>query len=206
MEFLKEILGDELYAKVETAVNAYNSDEANKEKPLKLANLSSGEYVGTGKYEALNTQLTGKNTELEEANKLIAELKKAGKSDEELQTKIQTYETSIAGLQEKLAEEKLNSAVKIALLSENVTDVDYVAYKLQEKLKATDEKLELDGNDNIKGWESKISELKTQLPTMFGSSSRKIDEKKLPDDDVDHETEPKSLAEALQMQYESNGE
>ena len=41
MEFLKEILGEELYKQFEEKVNAYNGNEANKDKQIKLANLSS---------------------------------------------------------------------------------------------------------------------------------------------------------------------
>ena len=76
MEFLKEILGDALYAQVEQAMNAYNGNEANRDKQVKLANLSTGEYVGKGKYDALQAQLDGKDTELTTANNLIAELKR----------------------------------------------------------------------------------------------------------------------------------
>ena len=72
MEFLREILGEELFKQFETAVNAWNGNEANKEKLVKLANLSSGEYVGKGKYDALNEQLTGKQSELDKANGLIS--------------------------------------------------------------------------------------------------------------------------------------
>lgn len=88
MEFLKEILGDALYAQFEQALNAYNGSEANKDKQVKLANLSSGEYVGKGKYDALQAQLDGKDTELTTANNLIAELKKGTKDNEGLQGKI----------------------------------------------------------------------------------------------------------------------
>ena len=42
MEFLKEILGEELYKQFEQAVNAYNGNEANKDKQIKLANLTEG--------------------------------------------------------------------------------------------------------------------------------------------------------------------
>lgn len=31
MDFLKSILGDDLYSQVESKINAYNSDEANKD-------------------------------------------------------------------------------------------------------------------------------------------------------------------------------
>lgn len=41
MDFLKTILGDDLYSQVESKVNAYNSDEANKGKQIKIANLTS---------------------------------------------------------------------------------------------------------------------------------------------------------------------
>ena len=44
MEFLKEILGEELFKQIENAINAYNGSEANKGKEIKIANLNSGEY------------------------------------------------------------------------------------------------------------------------------------------------------------------
>ena len=92
MEFLKEILGEELFKQFETAVNAYNGSEANKDKQVKLANLGGGEYVGKGKYDALQAQLDGKAAELDTANGLIAELKKGTKGNEELQGKITGYQ------------------------------------------------------------------------------------------------------------------
>jgi hypothetical protein len=39
-----------------------------------------------------------------------------------------------------------------------------------ESLKEKGESLELDENDNIKGWNDKLSGLKTQLPTQFEST------------------------------------
>lgn len=167
MEFLKEILGEALFNQVKTAVDTHNGNEANKEKQLKLANLGSGEYVGKGKYDALQEQLTGKQSELDKANGLIAEMKKATKGNEDLQGKITAYEGQVADLQEQLAETKLKSAVKVALLSAKAADVDYLTYKLQESLKEKGEKLELDENDNIKGWDTRLNGLKTQFPNMF---------------------------------------
>ena len=60
MEFLKQILGEELYAKVAEKVNAFNGNEANKDKQIKIANLGTGEYIGKGKYDALQALLDGK--------------------------------------------------------------------------------------------------------------------------------------------------
>lgn len=180
MEFLKAILGDELYSQFVEKVNAYNGDEANKDKQIKLANLAAGEYVGKGKYDSLQAQLDGKTNELTTANDLIAELKKGTKGDEQLQDKITTYEGRVQHLQEQLRETKIKSAIKVALLSEKALDVDYLTFKLESKLKDENKTLELDDNDNIKGWNDMLSGLKTQFPTQFESStSKKVEEHKL---------------------------
>ena len=57
MEFLKEVLGEELFNKVASKINEFNGDEANKEKKIKLANLETGEYVGKNKYSSLISNL-----------------------------------------------------------------------------------------------------------------------------------------------------
>lgn len=56
MDFLKSILGDDLYSQVESKINAYNSDEANKDKQIKIANLTSGEYISKNKFTDLETE------------------------------------------------------------------------------------------------------------------------------------------------------
>ena len=181
MEFLKEILGEELYKQVETALNAYNGNEANKDKQVKLANLGGGEYVGKGKYDALQALLDGKTAELDTANGLIADLKKGTKGNEELQGKITNYEGQIQQLQEQLQETKIKSAIKVALLSEKALDVDYLSFKLESKMKEDGKKLELDDADNIKGWKDLISELKTQFPNQFeNEGNRKFLDGSLP--------------------------
>lgn len=171
MDFLKEILGETLFEQVFKAINEYNGNEANKDKQVKIANLANGEYVGKGKYEALQEELNSKGTELSNANNLIAELKKTGKNDKEMQSKINDYEATVENLQKQLAETKLKSAVKVALMSEKAMDVDYLTYKLNEKMKEKGERLELDENENIKGWENTVSALKTQFPNMFENAS-----------------------------------
>lgn len=50
MEFLKSVLGEELFGQVAAAVNAYNEKPENKESQVKLANLSGGQYVDKEKY------------------------------------------------------------------------------------------------------------------------------------------------------------
>lgn len=180
MEFLKTILGEELFNQFKEKIDAFNGDEANKDKQIKLGNLASGEYVGRGKYDALQETLNGKDTEITNANNLIAELKKAAKGNEDVQNKISTYEQENIKLQEQLQEVKVKSAIKVALLSEKALDVDYLTFKLNEKLKEKGSAIELDENENIKGWNEMLSDLKVQFPTQFETSlQKKIEENKL---------------------------
>ncbi len=209
MEFLKEILGEALFAQLEEKINAYNGNDANKDRQIEIGNLGSGEYVGKGEYDALQALLDGKETELKTANGLIEDLKKGTKGDEGLQKKITGYETEVADLQKQLQETKLKSAIKVALLSEKAVDVDYLTFKLNEKMNEKGETMELDENGNIKGWDALKDGLKVQFPNMFESASggkRKVlGDNRLPDNEGDRDkADPKSLAEALQQRFEKN--
>lgn len=171
MEFLKEILGDDLFKQIEEKINAHNGNEANKDKQIKIGNLGSGEYVGKGKHdseiEKLNVLLSGKDTELQTANNLIADLQKATKGNEEMQGKFTEYQNQVTQLQTQLAETKIKAALKVALLSEKAVDIDYLTFKVNEKLKSEGKTMELDENENIKGWDDILSGLKTQFPAQF---------------------------------------
>lgn len=178
---LEELLGAELYAQVQAKLDEVNANEPDKQKHVKFADLSTGEYVGKGKHDALQAKYDGQTQELVAAQELIAELKKGSKGNEQLQAKITEYEGQMQQLQEQLHETKLNAAIKVALLSEKAVDVDYLTFKLNEKLKEKGESLELDDNESIKGWEDKLAGLKTQFPSMFEAGQKKIIEpNKLP--------------------------
>lgn len=130
------------------------------------------------RYGKLKTEHDGKLAELNEANGLIAELKKSNKGNEGLQAKITEYEGQVAQLQAELEQTKLESAIKVELLAAKATDVDYMTYRLREK-----GELALDESGKIKGWDDKLAGLKTQFPAFFeGSGSKKYEEYKLPNE------------------------
>lgn len=187
MEFLKEILGEELYNQFLARINAYNGDEKNKEKLIKLVNLTDGNYVSKDKYTSLETDLSGKTSELEKANGLIEELKKTTGKDEESQQKITDYETEITKLKRENEDLKKENALKFALLSAGAVDVDYLVFKAKEK-----GEIKLGDDGKIKGEDDLISGLKTQHPAMFEASNnqqqngnRKVLENNLPGGDKD---------------------
>lgn len=122
------------------------------------------------RYPKMKANYEGSQRQLDEANKLIEDMKKSTKGQEDLQGKITTYEGQVQQLQAELAQTKIDAAIRVGLLSEKVKDVDYVAFKLNEKLRADGETLMLDDNGNIKGWQDKVAGLKTQFPNQFESS------------------------------------
>lgn len=125
----------------------------------------------------------------------------------DLNGKVTAYEQQVAALQADLAAERAANAVKIGLIEAKAVDVDYLSYKLTEKLKADGKTAELDESGKIKDWDSLLEGLQKQFPTQFeGGSTKKIEKRKLPDGDPDAQAEPASLADALHDFYESDSD
>ena len=121
MEFLKEILGEDLYEQVKTKVSSYN-EKADKDKRISIANVNGDEYVTKAKYSQLENDLENTKISLNTANTTIADLKKNNGDNADLQTKIANYESEKANLEKahKETTEKLikESAIKDALYNE----------------------------------------------------------------------------------------
>lgn len=187
---LEELLKDapEILKAVNDAIAKVNEGETDKLKHVRFADLSEGGYVSKDKYTSIETDLSGKTSELEKANGLIEELKKSTGKDAALQQKITDYETEIATLKAENTELKTENALKFALVAAGAVDVDYLVFKAKEK-----GEIKLDDNGKIKGEDDLISGLKTQLPSMFGTSgsnqqqnnnsNRKVLENNLPGGD-----------------------
>ncbi len=180
---LEELLGDELYKQVQEKIDAANEGQEDKLKHIRYADLSEGGYVSKDKYTSLETDLTGKTSELEKANGLIEEMKKSAGQDASLQQKIKEYETTIASLQKENETLKLENALKFALSEAGAIDVDYLIYKAKEK-----GEIKLNEEGKIEGINDLLSGLKTQLPNMFvgqqeSNNGRKVLENNLPNGD-----------------------
>ena len=207
MEFLKDIYGDKAltYEDLVQAINAHNGNEANKENQIKLGNLGTGKYVDKGKHDNLQALLSGKENDLTAANQLIEQLKKGTKDSEALQNKVTEYEQALAASQQREQELKVKYALEVSLLAEGYSkeNAELLILAIERDAKAKGETIELDGNDNVKGWEDKLAGLKTKYPAMQPSTlKKKVEPNRLPDGDGGGETEPQSLEDALRLQYE----
>ena len=88
MEFLKDILGEDLYKQVSDTVNAYNGKPENKEKQVKIADLGSGQYVDKGKYDTAVAEKENLAGQIKTLNTTIGDLKKNNADNETLQNTI----------------------------------------------------------------------------------------------------------------------
>ena len=131
------------------------------------------------RYGKLKAENESKISELQEAQNLIAELKKGNKANEDLQNKIKDYESKVFDLQEQLQQTKINSAIDRALIEAKVQDVDYLKFKLREK---HPDGFKLNENEQLDGIGEMIDSLKVQFPNQFlGGGVKKIEENKLPE-------------------------
>ena len=123
------------------------------------------------RYPKMKTERDAAVQERDASKATIAELQKAAKGQADLQAIIDKSAEAYKQLEAKLQQERVDAAIKVGLLSEKAVDVDYLAFKLNEKLRSDGETLALDENGNIKGWKDKLEGLKTQFPNQFEAAS-----------------------------------
>ncbi len=167
MEFLKEILGDDLFEQVKTKVSSYNAT-ADKDKKVSIVNVNNGEFVAKAKYDQLQTDLNNTKTSLNTANTTIADLKKNNGDNADLQQKIANYESEKATLEAKHKEttEKLikESAIKDALYNEKAKHPELLISKFDLSKILLDEK----GEKVVSGIEDQMKTNKETYKDLFG--------------------------------------
>ena len=189
MEFLKTIFGDKAltFDEMVQAINAHNGDEANEDNQIKVGNLGGGDYVGKGKHdsevEQLKALLSGKDTDIQSLTETLESLKKSKGDAEAIKKQLDDALKLLDDSKAREADMRLKYAVRDALRTAKAVDVDYLAFKISEKLSGEGKSLELDENEHIKGWDDLLSGLKTQFPTQFekaGGAGVVIDANPLP--------------------------
>jgi len=163
MEFLKDVLGDDLYGQV--AEKLSNSD-------VKLANLADGGYVNKDKFLAAENTANELQAQIAERDKQLATLQKSTGDADALKAKIAELqaanETAVTEYQEKLSKSQLEAAKKLAIA--NARPVDETAAKAIEKL-IDDEQIRA-GKDGYEGITEQITALQKKSAYFFETSAK----------------------------------
>lgn len=167
MEFLKEILGEDLFNQVKTKVSSYN-EKADKDKRVSIANVNGDEYVTKAKYSQLETDLNNTKTSLSTAQTTIEDLKKSNGDNADLQQKVSNYETTIANLEATGKAEKAKLlkeiAIKDALYAEKAKHPELLISKFDLSKIILDEK----GENVVSGIEEQMKSNKETYKDLFG--------------------------------------
>jgi hypothetical protein len=149
MEFLKEYLGEELYAQV--AAKLGDNDK------VKLANLATGDYVGRDKFTAADTAKAQLEAKLQEQASQLEQLQQSAASTETLQAemaKLQAANDAIKTEYEgKLASTKLGYLLENRLVKEGAVNTKAVMALLDSS------KLALEG-DKLTGLDEQLGTIR----------------------------------------------
>lgn len=156
------------------------------------------------RYEKAKKEIEQVKSDLTSANKLVDDLKKSNVDVEALQKKVTEYEDSVKKLETERAQERKSYAIKEALTKTGATDMEYLMFKLGD--------VEVEKDGTIKDLDNKIKSLKEAHPTFFpapnpepgkdqNKGGYKPIDSKLPKGADPGPSEPKSLAEAIKLQY-----
>ena len=161
LEVLKDHLSEETYSTVA---------EELKDKDIKLADLSSGEYVSKGKYEALETQLNNTQTLLTDTTaKLETAIQSAGDNaalKQELENLKNTNQTEVANITAKYESKLKNAAVMAELTKAGANDpTDILPHLNMEAITMTD--------NGIVGLTEQLEPIKTNKPYLFKGEVKK---------------------------------
>lgn len=149
MEFLRDILGEELYQKVEEKLTGNDK--------IKLVNLADGGYVSKEKFKAEQGKMASLNEQLSERSLQLESLKESSGDNESLRKQIEKLQQENTENMKKL---QVKHAVEIALKGANVRATKAVMPYLDL------ENAELDG-DKVVGLDEQIAKLKQDGDSKF---------------------------------------
>lgn len=155
IEVLKDHLSEETYSAVA---------EELKDKDIKLADLSSGEYVSKGKYDALETQFNNTQTLLTDtSSKLETALKNEGDNEalkQEIEKIKNTNQTEVANITAQYEAKLKNAAVMAELTKAGANDPkDIMPHLNMEAITVND--------NGIVGLTDQLEPIKTAKPYLF---------------------------------------
>lgn len=154
MEFLKEILGEELYNQV--------ADKLKDNKEVKLANLATGDYVSKAKYES---DMQAKDTRIQELTDSVKNFD--GVDVKKLQEDVESWKNKY---NQDMEAAKVNNAIQLAI-AKSGTLSEKALMGLLDK-----EKIKLDKDGNLMGLDDQLATIKKEQSFLFkAAESNKLE-------------------------------
>ncbi|NLI05374.1 MAG: scaffolding protein [Actinomycetaceae bacterium] len=153
MEFLKEILGDDIYNQVAEKLK----DNAN----IKLANIANGSYIPKDKFDSVNNDVKTYKAQLTELQTQLEAVKASAAGNQQLQAEIQKLQTQLTEKDAEMKQQAFNIAVKDSIRGYKVHDPDVIMPLLDMKTIAQGE------NGSIVGLKEQLEAMKTARPYLF---------------------------------------
>lgn len=165
MEWLKKLLGEDLYNKVIEALKGKGKDG----KDLELLQ-NDGSYIPKAKFDEKLEEVKTLKGQLDERDKQLKDLAEKAKGNEELTKKIadlqEENKNAVKALEDKLKQQTFEFAVESAINGVKGKDVNPRAIKALLKM----ENLKIDGEKLI-GFEEQITELKKSDAYLFDAGA-----------------------------------
>ena len=152
MEWLKKILSNAVYGEDGKLDVEKTLEKVSKEAPKHI--------IPKNEYDA-------KVTELNTANDTIRDLKESTNGDEELQGKIETYETEIQNLKKANEDMQKSYRLKEVISNAGCTDADYLIYK-----HGGLEKFTFDKDGKPVGVDEIVKSYKESTPMLFPTGQK----------------------------------
>ena len=157
MEFLKNVLGVDLYNQVAEALKGH-------EKDIKLANLATGDYVSKGKYDS---DLQARDTRIAELTKEVQNFD--GVDVKKLQDDAKEWESKYNS---DIKAERRNSAIKLAVAKAGARSEKALMGMLDM------DSIKLGDDGKITGLEEQIAQIKKDDAFLFKSDQEPDPDKK----------------------------
>jgi len=152
MDFLKEALGEELYAQV--------ADKLNGNDKIKLANLANGEYIPKAKYDAERTTSKGLKTQIEELNTKIAEMQNVSNGADALKAQLAQIQADLAKKDAEIKSQRLDFSILESARTHKAKDPALMA-KMVDRSKIAEK------DDGYIGLDEQFDELAKSYSYMF---------------------------------------
>lgn len=148
---LKELLGEELYAKViEKAGDKH-----------KIAIVSDGNWLPKDKFDTVNTEKNEYKGQVDELSKKLGELQGKLKDNEDATKTIEGLKKQIQDKEGELAKTRKNNAIKLAILKAEPNDVSDIMPHVKMDI------VNISEDGTITGLEEQIKTLKENKPYLF---------------------------------------